>query len=97
MPETGQRRMILCAAGLAAVITAVCFLASDRPDKVYLNPGYVDAVVLVAGLFLVAEALAASGPRLWAAALRAAIGAAMITIHLFQFLMDLARRLSPAP
>jgi hypothetical protein len=95
MPD--RRRLVLwLIAAVTALGTAVCFVLSDTPDKRYLNPVYVDVVVFGAGAFLLADAFRSTAlPRFWSACLRGGIGAAIVTIHSFQFLFDLARRGAP--
>ena len=89
-----RRRLVLLGLILAtAVGTAAVFVLSDTPDKVYLNPWYVDAVVFCAGVYLVAEAIPHGVYQgLPGGFIRAGIGTAIITIHAFQFLFDWARR-----
>jgi hypothetical protein len=91
---TRRRRRLLAWCGACALGTAVTFVLSDRPGQLYLNPWYVDAIVSGAGVFLVVEAVPQAteeGRR--GGFIRAGIGTAIVTLHLFQFLFDVARRL----
>ncbi|MBN1669914.1 MAG: hypothetical protein JXR37_02700 [Kiritimatiellae bacterium] len=94
--ETAKKRRARLAGAVlvTAVVTALLFLAEDTPEKRYLNPLYLDALVLVAGLGLLGDAFAqARTGRLYSLLLRCVVGAAMTTIHVLQFAFDLCRGL----
>jgi hypothetical protein len=89
-----MRRQItfLCLILTTTTITSVCFVISDTPDKIYLNPYYVDIAVSIAGAFLIWDSWhTLAYPRLAATLIRGMVGAAILTIHLMQFVHDMAR------
>lgn len=74
------------------IITSISFVMSDTPDKVYLNPYYVDILVFMAGLFLIIEAYVhINKKRFYMNVMRIAIGTAIVTIHILQFVFDFTR------
>jgi hypothetical protein len=92
MNSLSRQKSIYTTAVLAtAAVTTVCFALSDTPDKVYLNPIYVDIVVFCAGVFLLVDAWKSLRHRFVPSCVRGMIGAAIITIHLMQLIYDLTR------
>jgi len=86
-----KQRLILVII-LTMLVTSFCFVMSDTPDKVYLNPFYVDIIVFMAGLYLLVDGfLYLEKKRFYSNVLRVAIGTAIITIHFMQFIFDLTR------
>ena len=86
-----QKLIYTIAVLVTAVFTVGCFVLSDTPDKVYLNPIYVDVMVSCAGVFLLVDAWRSLGHRFVPTCLRGMIGAAIITIHAMQLIYDLTR------
>ena len=79
---------------LVFIICSVSFILSDTPDKKYLNPYYVDIIITIAGIFLIADAFVDINNRyFYSVILRAIIGVSIITIHFWQFVFDAMRGL----
>ena len=74
------------------LVGSVLFFASDNISKRYLNPIYLDVLVLFAGAFLLIEAYKhIEIKRFYSTALRSIIGMAIVTIHIWQFIFDFSR------
>ena len=86
-----QKSIYTTAVLVTAAVSVVCFVLSDTPDKVYLNPIYVDVMVTCAGVFLLVDAWKSLGHRFVPSCIRGMIGAAIITIHTMQLIYDLTR------
>ncbi len=81
------------------LITSISFVLSHTPDKIYLNPIYVDVLVLIAGIFLIIDSYInlkrtnKVDTYFYSIIFKTTIGTAIITIHLYQFLFDLIRNI----
>jgi len=94
-----QKTIFVSTIILTFIASSISFILSDSPDKVYLNPIYVDILVLFAGLFLITDSFInlrrskKIGTYFYSIVLKIIIGTSIITIHLYQFLFDMFRNI----